>query len=91
LEYAPFGTLRYQSIYRAKLKKFKNGPSVLIYPEADHQDALNITRCKRLDDRRQELCCKTFKKIEQSDSCLNHLLPPLRTEMHDRELRNNFN
>jgi hypothetical protein len=74
-----------------KIEKVQKRAFRIIYHEADYQDALNIAQCKRLDDRRQELCCKTSKKIEQSDSCLNHLLPPLRAEIHDREFRNNFN
>jgi hypothetical protein len=32
------------------------------YPEADYQDALNTAQCKRLDDRRQELCYKTLRR-----------------------------
>ena len=74
-----------------KIEKVQKRAFRIIYPEADYQTALNTAKCKRLDDRRHELCCKTFKKIEQPDCCLNHLLPPLRAEKHDRELRNNFN
>ncbi len=74
-----------------KIEKVQKRAFRIIYPEADYQTALNTAKCKRLDDRRHELCCKTFKKIEQPDCCLNHLLPPLCAETHDRELRNNFN
>ena len=31
----------------------------IIYPTTDYEDALNIAQCKRLNDRRQELCAKT--------------------------------
>ena len=50
-----------------------------------------FAKCKRLDDRRQELCAKTFKRILKPDAHLNHLLPPLREESHELDLRNNSN
>ena len=63
----------------------------IIYPTTDYEDALNIAQCKRLDDRRQELCAKTFKNILKPDAHLNHLLPPLRKESHELDLRKNSN
>ncbi|CAB4018664.1 Hypothetical predicted protein [Paramuricea clavata] len=74
-----------------KIEKVQKRALRIIYPTTDNEDALNIAQCKRLDDRRQELCAKTFKKILKPDAHLNHLLPPLREESHELDLRNNSN
>ena len=59
-----------------KIEKVQKRAFRIIYPTTDYEDALNTAQCKRLDDRRQELCAKTFKKILKPDAHLNHLLPP---------------
>ena len=74
-----------------KIEKVQKRAFRIIYPTTDYEDALNTAQCKRLDDRRQELCAKTFKKILKPDAHLNHLLPPLREESHELDLRNNSN
>ncbi|CAB4023122.1 LON peptidase N-terminal domain and RING finger 1 [Paramuricea clavata] len=74
-----------------KIEKVQKRAFRIIYPTTDYEDALNIAKCKRLVDRRQELCAKTFKKILKPDAHLNHLLPPLREESHELDLRNNSN
>ena len=74
-----------------KIEKVQKRAFRIIYPTTDYEDALNIAQCKRLDDRRNELCAKTFKKILKPDAHLNHLLPPLREESHELDLRNNSN
>ncbi|CAB4042537.1 Hypothetical predicted protein [Paramuricea clavata] len=74
-----------------KIEKVQKRAFRIIYPKTDYEDALNIAKCKRLVDRRQELCAKTFKKILKPDAHLNHLLPPLREESHELDLRHNSN
>ena len=74
-----------------KIEKVQKRAFRIIYPTTDYEDALNIAKCKRLDDRRQELCAKTFKTILKPDAHLNRLLPPLREESHELDLRNNSN
>ena len=74
-----------------KIEKVQKRAFRIIYLTTDYEDALNIAQCKRLDDRRQELCAKTFKNILKPDAHLNHLLPPLREESHELDLRNNSN
>ena len=49
----------------------------IIYPWCGYEDALGIAQSPRLIDRRQILCRKTFKKIQEPTSKLLHLLPPL--------------
>ena len=44
-----------------KIEKVQKRAFRIIYPEADYQTALNTAKCKRLDDRRHELSCKTFQ------------------------------
>ena len=74
-----------------KIEKGQKRAFRIIYPTTDYEDALNIAKYKRLDDRRQELCAKTFKRILKPDAHLNRLLPPLREESHELDLRNNSN
>ena len=62
----------------------------IIYPGRRYDDALSIAQCPRLTDRRQILCCKTFKKIQEPTSQLHYLLPSSREDMHGRFLRNNL-
>ena len=85
------GTPCYQSVWGDKIEKVQKRAFRIIYPTTDYEDALNIAQCKRLDDRRNELCAKTFKKILKPDAHLNHLLPQLREESHELDLRNNSN
>ena len=74
-----------------KIEKVQKRAFRIIYLTTDYKDALNIAKCKRLDDRCQELCAKTFKRILKPDAHLNRLLPPLREESHELDLRNNSN
>ncbi|CAB4009334.1 RNA-directed DNA polymerase from mobile element jockey [Paramuricea clavata] len=76
-----------------KIGKVQKRAFRIIYPTTDYEDALNITQCKRLDDKSYvlKLCAKTCKKILKPDAHLNHLLPPLREESHELDLRNNSN
>ena len=62
----------------------------IIHPGRRYDDALSIAQCPRLTDRRQILCCKTFKKIQEPSSQLHYLLPSSREDMHGRFLRNNL-
>ena len=61
----------------------------VIIPGCHYSNALEITGCSRLDERRLELCKTTFKKIcDDTSSKLNHLVPKSRGEAHGRCLRN---
>ena len=61
----------------------------IIYPGVHYADALQNANCIRTDERRHELCLKTFKKIGNPSSQLHHLFPVSRGSMHGRSLRNN--
>ena len=60
----------------------------IIYHEVEYTDALRISQCKRLSERRQDICEQTFKKIQDPDCKLKCILPLLRSNKHDRELKN---
>ena len=62
----------------------------IIYPGRRYDHALSIAQCPRLTDRRQILCCKTCKKIQEPTSQLHYLLPSSWEDMHGRFLRNNL-
>ena len=74
-----------------KIEKVQKRAFRIIYSTTDYEDALNIAKCKRLHNRRKKLCAKTFKRILKPDALHNHLLPPVREESHQLELRNNSN
>ena len=59
-----------------------------LYPFTDYAEALSISRCSRLDDRRHSICQNTFHKIAKPCSKLHHLLPSPRGNVHERSLRN---
>ena len=89
LEYAsPIWHTMLPTYLSDKIERVQKRAFRIIYPPVDHEDALKIAQCTRLDERRQVICGKTFQKIQDPDSKLNHLLPPFRADMHDRELRN---
>ena len=46
----------------------------IIYPGHGYDDALSIAQCPRLKDRRQALCHRTFRKIQEPNSQHNECL-----------------
>ena len=73
-----------------KIEKVQKRAFRIIYPGRSYDDALIAAQCPRLVDRRQTLCRKTFKKIQEPPSKLHYLLPPSREDTHGRSLRNNL-
>ena len=61
----------------------------ILYPFTDYAEALSISRCSRLDDRRHSICQNTFQKIAKPCSKLYDLLPSTRGNVHERSLRYN--
>ena len=49
----------------------------IILPEKSYHESLSELHCPRLDDRREMLCKRTFKKILGGNR-LSYLLPQLR-------------
>ena len=89
LEYAcPIWHTMLPTYLSDKIERVQKRAFRIIYPQVDYEDALKIAQCTRLDERHQVICGKTFQKIQDPDSKLNHLLPPFHADMHDRELRN---
>ena len=68
-----------------KIEKVQKRAFCIIYPTTEYEDALNIAKCKRLDDRRQEL--QSWQKLlwtapadlKLHASCYNFIkkIPPL--------------
>ena len=61
----------------------------ILYPENQYDEALVLSGCSLLSERRFLLCKQTFKKICQPTSRLNYLVPEIRANAHSYELRNN--
>ena len=51
-------------------------------------EALSISGCIKLSERRLNTWSKVFSKIYSPSSRLHHLLPPTRSSIHNRTLRN---
>jgi hypothetical protein len=83
------GIPAYLSIFPTKLNGCRTGALRILYPFTDYAEALFISRCSRLDDRRHSICQNTLQKIAKPCSKLYHLLPSTRGNVHGRSLRNN--
>ena len=60
----------------------------IIVPALHCQEALATTGCVSLHTKKMELCSKLFTKIKEPESRLCHLVPPTRSQVHSRSLRN---
>ena len=72
-----------------KLELVQKRAMRIIYPNTQYSDALCLAKCPRLDERRDELCLKTFAKMEEPTSRLHHLIPAKRGSQHGRNLKIN--
>ena len=59
----------------------------IIYPTLNYDAALIQAKCSPLSVRRDAICTKTFDKLRQPGSRLEHLVPPSRDNEHGRNLR----
>ena len=59
----------------------------IIYPRSSYKEALQLAKIARLEDRRNELCMRTFDKITKGGPLSKHLTP-ISTIAHDYSLRN---
>ena len=74
-----------------KIEKAQKRAFRVTYPEVEYTDALRIAQCKRLSERRQVICEQTLRRFRILTACkLNYILTLLRSNKHDRKLRNNY-
>ena len=59
----------------------------IIHSRSSYQKALQLAKIAGLEDRRDELCMRTFDKITKGGPLSNHLTP-IRTITHDYSLKN---
>ena len=59
----------------------------IIHSRSSYQEALQLAKIARLEDRRDELCMRTFNNIAKGGPLSKHLTP-IRTIAHDYSLRN---
>ena len=61
----------------------------IIFPALHYQEALATTRvCITSHTQKMELCSKLFTKIKEPECRLCHLVPPTRSQVQSRSLRN---
>ena len=70
-----------------KIERVQKRTMRIIYPTLSYDAALDQAKCSTLRARRDGLCIKTFDKMRQPDSRLNHLIPPSRANEHNCNLR----
>jgi hypothetical protein len=63
----------------------------IIFPDYHYSEALTADNFCRLDERRLEICQKVLTKINEPDSLIHHLLPPIREQCVPVNLRNSSN
>ena len=59
------------------------------FSASHYEDALKLSGCTTLCERRDLLCAKTFEKIKEPGSRLHHLMAPTRARTHGCSLRFN--
>ena len=57
------------------IERIQKRAMYIIYPEKTYDDALKDSNLKHLAQRRDEMCEQFFKKMQQPDHKLNHLVP----------------
>jgi hypothetical protein len=70
-----------------KIERVQKRAMRIICPTLSYDVALDQAKCWSLCARRDALCAKTFDKIRQPDSRLNHLIPSSRVNEHCCNLR----
>ena len=61
----------------------------IIFPAFHYEDALKLSGCTTLCERRDLLCAKTFEKIKEPGSRIHQLMAPTRARTHGCSLRFN--
>ena len=57
----------------------------IVYPPSSYQDAFQRAKIARLEDRRNELCMRTFDEITKGGPLLRHITP-IKAFAHDYAL-----
>ena len=73
--------------YHVTINSQLNDQNSIRYYIISYDAALDQAKCSTLRARRDALCIKTFDKMRQPDSRLNHLIPPSRANEHNCNLR----
>ena len=74
-------------VWDALESKFKGTNSYNVFKKEMKQYLSEMKQYPTLCARRDSLCIKTFDKMRQPDSRLNHLIPPSRANEHNCNLR----
>ena len=75
---------------RANIERIQKRAFRIIYPGEDYEHVLQKNEFITLEKRRKAHCVKVVSDIAQEDHKLNHLLPPLRSEISVRNTRSNI-
>ena len=85
-----YGTRACLNIYRTVWKELKK-EHLESFMHLSYKGALKQLSSSTLYERREDLCMKTMKRIEESSSRLSRLLPFTRDSDHGLDLRNKSN
>ena len=76
---------------RANIERIQKRAFRIIYPGEDYEHVLQKYEFTTLEERRKAHCVKLVSDMAQEEHKLNHLLPPLRSEISVRNTRSNKN
>ena len=75
------------SYLAGELERVQKRALRIILPGQSYKEALSQLKCSRLDERREELCLKTMKKISKGGPLADHIPKP-RSINHNYSFRN---
>ena len=87
---AKCGIMPYRAICRTNWKKCKKRAMRIIFTGHSYDEALQLTNCTRLSDRRNKMCIKTLKKIVKRAGPLAENVTESRACVHQYQIRNLF-
>ena len=71
-----------------KIERLQKRALRIIFPHFTYREALSAINYPKLDDNRQRLCSKVFKKMQTRSDCkLASLVPKTRFSVHGQQLR----
>ena len=76
---------------RCNIERIQKRAFRIIYPGQDYEQVLKANKLTTLEQRRKEHCFKLISDMTEEDHKLNHLLPPKRSEVTERNTRGNKN
>ena len=76
---------------RCNIERIQKRAFRIIYPGQEYEHVLKVNKLATLEERRKDHCLKLISDMTREDHKLNHLLPPKRSAVTERNTRVNKN